>query len=53
MANINQLYSNVIFPDQSKHLKGQLGPYVSDEKCMGRRMSTFSSCVLNVSWYPK
>ena len=27
MANINQLYSNVIFPDQSKHLKGQLGPH--------------------------
>ena len=35
--------------NQSKHLKGQLDPPVSNEKCMGRKMSTFSSCV--PPWY--
>ena len=35
--------------NQSKHLKGQLDPPVSNEKCVGRKMSTFSSCV--PPWY--
>ena len=35
--------------NQSKHLKGQLDPPVSNEKCMGRKMSTFLSCV--PLWY--
>ena len=36
----------------SKHLKDRLDPPVSNKKCMQRKMSTLSSCVLEVSWIP-
>ena len=67
------------YTQQSKHLRGELAPPVSNEKvyvtnnehflklypegqlgppsvteivCLGRKMSTFSSCILKASWEP-
>ena len=37
---------------KDKHLRVQLDPPVSDERCLSRKMITFSSCVKKVSYVP-
>ena len=47
-----QMCVKICITEQSKHLKGRLDPPVGDKKCVKRKMITFSSCVVEVSWIP-